>query len=75
MKHKDTLQAWLNGETVEYLNIYNQWIALPPPNETESAPGFFDNKEYRIKPKTSFVFFHTTKLFTVCIESFVSVFR
>jgi len=63
MKHKEIIQAWLNGETVQYLSINNEWVSLSPIENQSMAPSFSDGKDYRIKPKTSFVFFHTKALY------------
>jgi hypothetical protein len=53
MKNKDILQAWLNGETIEFLSYHSaKWVTLKPANESQTAPGFHDNIKYRIKPKT-----------------------
>jgi len=65
MKHKEIIQAWLNGETVEYLssNDVGVWVSLDPIETRSMMPAFSDNNTYRIKPKTTFVFFHTQKLY------------
>lgn len=59
MKHKDILQAWLDGKDIEYFSSSDVWKPMHKPNEVSSAPGFFDHIQYRIKPVTHFVFFHT----------------
>jgi len=59
MKHKKILQAWLDGKTVEFLSYSKEWITLQKIDEVDTAPGFIDDMEYRIKPENKFVFFHT----------------
>jgi hypothetical protein len=42
-KHYDLIIAWANGAEIEYFDT-NEWRYL-------SSPGFYEYKEYRIKPK------------------------
>ena len=59
MKHKDILQAWFNGQPVEYkVLVKDTWSELPPINETNICPAFSDHQIYRIKPQNTFAFFH-----------------
>ena len=44
-KHYDCIIAWANGEIIELLNAeMEQW-------EIIEQPGWYENKNYRIKPK------------------------
>jgi len=44
-KHKEVIEAWLNGEQVQHKNCAGEWE-----NCEQDQPGFFGHLEYRIKP-------------------------
>lgn len=49
MKHKEVIQAFLDGEDVEYWNKYDRkWHCL-------STPQFQSDTEYRVKPKEEII--------------------
>lgn len=48
-KHYDAIVAWANGEKCEFFSpISEKWEPLNP----NSVPAFYEDYEYRIKPKT-----------------------
>ena len=47
-KHYDVIVAWANGEKCEFFSpISEKWEPLNP----NSVPAFYEDYEYRIKPK------------------------
>lgn len=47
-KHYDAIVAWANGEKCEFFSrISEKWEPLNP----NSVPAFYEDYEYRIKPK------------------------
>ena len=44
-KHKEVIEAWLNGAQVQHKNYAGQWD-----DSEQDHPGFFGHLEYRIKP-------------------------
>jgi hypothetical protein len=42
-KHKEVIEAWLQGADVEYLDQDDTWYYVP-------NPGFIEQSQYRIKP-------------------------
>lgn len=51
-KHADVIHAWAEGEKIQYrdpANFGSSWIDYNIP------PGWWEEKEYRIKPKTQII--------------------
>ena len=44
-KHKEVIEAWLNGAQVQYKTRAGEWE-----DSEQDQPGFFGHLEYRIKP-------------------------
>lgn len=44
-KHKEVIEAWLNGAQVQHKDCAGQWE-----DSEQDQPGFFGHMEYRIKP-------------------------
>jgi hypothetical protein len=69
MKNSQFLQEWLNGKSIEVQLSDNVWCSIPGPENSTGASYHFDDRyTLRIKPTPSFVFFHTSKEFSVCTE-------
>ena len=49
-KHADLIHAWAEGAEIQYHDPFTGW-------EDIEEPGFYENDEYRIKPKTETVRF------------------
>lgn len=49
-KHADLIHAWAEGAEIQYHDLFTGW-------EDIEEPGFYENDEYRIKPKTKTVRF------------------
>jgi hypothetical protein len=65
MKNKEIAKAWLNGETVEWKEEgKDEWVTLFEPEVVADCPSFADRHEYRIKPKTKFVYSYISCLAT-----------
>ena len=51
MKHKEIVQAWLNGETIQTRALDSgEWIDLHPVDSAVLSYNFHDDDEFRIKP-------------------------
>lgn len=60
MKHKNLLQAWLNGDTIQIkIGTADNWNDLASCDECNQSYNFHDVSNYRIKPKTKVVYVHT----------------
>lgn len=50
IKHKDIIQAYIDGEAIEYFSPANDiWIPL----NTNRVLAFYDDYTYRVKPKVT----------------------
>lgn len=53
MKNFELLKAWVEGKTVQYLNLTNgRWIDISHHSVSKFAPLFIESLTYRLKPET-----------------------
>jgi hypothetical protein len=59
-KHRDVIIAWANGETIQWRKDESEeWSDLRSPERaTKSNPGFYEEYQYRIKPKLKTMYLH-----------------
>ena len=43
LKHRELFNKWLDGESIQFLDSYNNWIDIDEPN-------WYINTKYRVKP-------------------------
>ncbi len=68
MENQLFLEAWLSGDSIQ-VQLGEEWYNITNIKECTDIPYHFsDDYDLRIKPNTSFIFFHTTNQFTVCTE-------
>lgn len=58
-KYHDLILAWLDGKTIERLNIDGEWVETIPLSKNGDLPGFYENYEYRMKKDTERIPFST----------------
>jgi hypothetical protein len=50
--HDAMVRAWLDGKTVQWLDVDDTWVDLAPPDAVKKMPLFYPTSKYRLKPIT-----------------------